>query len=48
MISTKKVIETEDLTLAQKIAEEISHARRKKMDVEEIQDLIEKKLMASN
>ena len=48
ILSTKNIIEQEDLELAKKIALEISHTRRKKIQVEEIQDLIEKKLMSSN
>lgn len=48
MSSIQDTIEEEDFALAQKIAEEISHTKRKKMNVEEIQNLIENKLMYSS
>lgn len=38
----------EDIELASKIAESISKTDKKKLEVEQIQDMVEKKLMASN
>ena len=47
-ISVDSILNQETLQLAEKIAAEIGRTRKKVIDVEEIQNLIEKKLMQSN
>lgn len=47
-ISVDSLLNKETLELAEKIANEINNLNRKTIPVEEIQDLIEKKLMKSN
>lgn len=47
-ISVDSILNQETLQLAERIAEEISRLRKKVINVEEIQNLIEKKLMQSN
>ena len=48
MLSVQDILTQEDLLVAEKIAQEIEHTRRKTLNVEDIQNLIERKLMNSS